>query len=178
MESRWSGVSVSLSEAGGHSERSEGGSDSVEGIGRSERRKSGLSDEIAVDEGIPQKGVEEVGDGHLPRKKEGPNETGKDVESQRGTFSRTGAVVPRRRSTTRKKGSPHERWMVKSPGPKRAMSSSSLAGLRGNEESEREGDPSGRGEERTVGLEISEADEELARRRHDWLVAWCLVRPA
>ena len=68
--------------------------------------------------------------------------------------------------------------MVKSPGPKRAMSSSSLAGLRGNEESEREGDPSGRGEERTVGLEISEADEEQARRRHDWLVAWCLVRPA
>jgi hypothetical protein len=53
--------------------------------------------------------------------------------------------------------------MVKSPGPKRAMSSSSLAGLRGNEESEREGDPSGRGEERTVGLEISEADEEAAR---------------
>ena len=33
-----------------------------------------------------------VGDGHLPRKKEGPNETGKNVESQRGTFSRTGAV--------------------------------------------------------------------------------------
>jgi len=30
--------------------------------------------------------------------------------------------------------------MVKSPGPKRAMSSSSLAGLRGNEESEREGE--------------------------------------
>jgi hypothetical protein len=68
--------------------------------------------------------------------------------------------------------------MVKSPGPKRAMSSSSLAGLRGNEESEREEDPSGRGEERTVGLEINEADEEGARRQHDWLVAWCLVRPA
>jgi hypothetical protein len=47
---------------------------------------------VIGEEGIPQKGVEEVGDGHLPRKKEGPNETGKDVESQRGTFSRTGAV--------------------------------------------------------------------------------------
>ena len=35
---------------------------------------------------------EEVGDGHLPRKKEGPDETGKDVESQRGSFSRTRAV--------------------------------------------------------------------------------------
>ena len=58
------------------------------------------------------------------------------------------------------------------------MSSSSLAGLRGDEESEREGDPSGRGEERTVGLEINEADEEGTRRRHDWFVAWCLVRPA
>ena len=68
--------------------------------------------------------------------------------------------------------------MVKSPGPKRAMSSLSLAGLRGNEELEREGDPSGRGEERTVGLEISEADKEGARHRQDWLVAWCLVRPA
>ena len=150
-----------ISVGSGRTQQSEGGSDSVEGIGRSERRKSGLSDEIAVDEvlqlfgglhggagptlsqetlrpanelgfgrcgtarvgrrpgacsdedmregpsggengggksavigeeGIPQKGVEEVGDGHLPRKKEGPNETGKDVESQRGTFSRTGAV--------------------------------------------------------------------------------------
>ena len=81
-------------------------------------------------------------------------------------------MMPRRRSTIRKKGSPHERWMVKSPEPKSAMSSSSLAGLRGGAESEREG------EERTVGLEISEADEEGTRRRHDWFVAWCLVRPA
>jgi hypothetical protein len=47
---------------------------------------------VISEEGIPQKGVEEVGDGHLPRKKEGPDETGKDVESHRGTFSRTGAV--------------------------------------------------------------------------------------
>ncbi len=47
---------------------------------------------VIGEEGIPQKGVEEVGDGHLPRKKEGPDETGRDVESQRGTFSRTGAV--------------------------------------------------------------------------------------
>jgi hypothetical protein len=36
---------------------------------------------VIGEEGIPQKGVEEVGDGHLPRKKEGPDETGKDVES-------------------------------------------------------------------------------------------------
>ncbi len=43
MESRWSGVSVSLSEAGGHSE-------ARVDLTRSERRKSGLSDEIAVDE--------------------------------------------------------------------------------------------------------------------------------
>jgi hypothetical protein len=145
----------------GRTQRSEGGSDSVEGIGRSERRKSSLSDYIAVDEvlqlfgglhggagptlpketlhpanelgfgrggtarvgrgasacsnkdmregpsggengggkfvviseeGIPQKGVEKVGDGHLPRKKEGPDETGKDVESQRGSFNRAGTV--------------------------------------------------------------------------------------
>ena len=47
---------------------------------------------VIGEEGIPQKGVEEVGDGHLPRKKEGPDETGKDVESQRGSFSRTGTV--------------------------------------------------------------------------------------
>ena len=29
---------------------------------------------------------------YLPRKKEGPDETGKDVESQRGSFSRAGTV--------------------------------------------------------------------------------------
>ncbi len=34
----------------GRTQRSEGGSDSVEGIGRGERRKSSLSDEIAVNE--------------------------------------------------------------------------------------------------------------------------------
>ncbi len=34
----------------GRTQRSEGGSYSVEGIERSERRKSSLSDEIAVDE--------------------------------------------------------------------------------------------------------------------------------
>ena len=36
----------------GRTQRSEGGSDSVEGIGRSERHKSSLSDEIAVDEAL------------------------------------------------------------------------------------------------------------------------------
>jgi hypothetical protein len=35
---------------GGRTQRSKGGSDSVEGIGRSERRKSSLSNEIAVNE--------------------------------------------------------------------------------------------------------------------------------
>ena len=54
---------------------------------------------VIGEEGIPQKRVEEVGDGHLPRKKEGPDETGKDVESQRGTFSRTGAVEVGRSDT-------------------------------------------------------------------------------
>jgi hypothetical protein len=68
--------------------------------------------------------------------------------------------------------------MVKSPGPKRAMSSSSLAGLRGGAESEREGDPSEKGGDRTVGLETRETDEEGASSRHDWFVAWCLIRPA
>ena len=63
-------------------------------------------------------------------------------------------IMPRRRSTTRKKGSPHQRWMVKSPGPKRAMSSSSLAGMRGGAESEREGDPSECGREGPVGQEM------------------------
>jgi hypothetical protein len=59
------------------------------------------------------------------------------------------------------------------------MSSSSLAGLRGGAESEREGDPSEKGGDRTVGLEIiNEAEEEGASSRHDWFVAWCLVRPA
>jgi hypothetical protein len=61
--------------------------------------------------------------------------------------------------------------MVKSPGPKRAMSSSSLAGLRGGPESEREGDPSGKGGDRTVGLETREVDKEGASSRHDWFVA-------
>jgi hypothetical protein len=64
------------------------------------------------------------------------------------------------------------------PRTQEAMSLSSLAGLRGGEESEREGDPSGRGGKRTVGLEISEADEEGTKCRHDWFVALCLVRPA
>ena len=45
-------------------QQSEGGSDSVEGIGRGEWRKSSLSDEIAVD----------------------------DVEGQRGSFGRAGTV--------------------------------------------------------------------------------------
>ncbi len=39
-----------ISVGSGRTQRSEGGSDGVEGIERSERRKSGLSDEIAVDE--------------------------------------------------------------------------------------------------------------------------------
>ena len=43
-------------------------------------------------EGIPQREVEEVGDRHLPRKKDGPDETGKDVEGQRGSFGRAGTV--------------------------------------------------------------------------------------
>ena len=68
--------------------------------------------------------------------------------------------------------------MVKSPGPKRAMSSSSLAGLRGGAESEREEDPSGKGGDRTLGLETREADEEGASSRHDWFVAWCLMTGA
>jgi hypothetical protein len=34
----------------GRTQQSKGGSDSVEGIGRNERRKSSLSDKIAVDE--------------------------------------------------------------------------------------------------------------------------------
>ena len=59
--------------------------------------------------------------------------------------------------------------MAKSPGPKRAMSSSSLAGLKGGAESEREGDPSESGGERPMGPEMS--------ARQAWFVAWCLVRP-
>jgi hypothetical protein len=110
------------------------------------------------------------------RKKKAPTRPGRMLKAREAASAeqeRLRLMMPKRRSTAKKKGSPHERWMVKSPGPKRAISSSSLAGQRGNEESEREGDPSGRGEKRTVGLEISEADEEGARRRHDWLVAWC-----
>ena len=38
-------------------------------------------------------------------------------------------LIPKRRSTTRKKGSPQVRWTVKSPGSKRAISSSSLTEL-------------------------------------------------
>ncbi len=38
-------------------------------------------------------------------------------------------MIPKRRSTTRKKGSPQARWTVKSPGPKSAISSSSLTEL-------------------------------------------------
>jgi hypothetical protein len=47
---------------------------------------------IVGEEGIPQKEVEEVGDRHLPRKKDGPDETGKDIEGQRGSFGRAGTV--------------------------------------------------------------------------------------
>jgi hypothetical protein len=47
---------------------------------------------VIGEEGIPQKEVEEVGDMHLPRKKDGPDETGKDVEGQRGSFGRAGTV--------------------------------------------------------------------------------------
>ena len=47
---------------------------------------------VVGEEGIPQKEVEEVGDGYLPSKKDGPDETGKDVEIQRGSFSRAGTV--------------------------------------------------------------------------------------
>ena len=47
---------------------------------------------IVGEEGIPQKEVEEVGDRHLPREKDGPDETGKDVEGQRGSFGRAGTV--------------------------------------------------------------------------------------
>ena len=40
----------------------------------------------------PQKEVEEVGGWHLPRKKDGPDEIGRDVEGQRCSFSRAGAI--------------------------------------------------------------------------------------
>jgi hypothetical protein len=136
---------------------------------------------VIGEEGIAQKGFKEVGDGIFRERKKAPTRPGRMLKAREAASAeqeRLRLMMPRRRSTTRKIGSPHERWMVKSPGPKKAMSSSSLVGLRGDEESEREGDSSGKGEERTVGLEINEADEEGARRRHDWFVAWCLVRPA
>ena len=38
-------------------------------------------------------------------------------------------MIAKRRSKTRKKGSPQARWTVKSTGPKRAISSSSLTEL-------------------------------------------------
>ena len=57
------------------------------------RGKNGSGETAIVgEEGIPQKEVEEVGDRHLPRKKDGPDETGKDVEGQRGSFGRAGTV--------------------------------------------------------------------------------------
>ncbi len=49
IESRWSGVSVPFF-GGGRTQQIKGGSDSVEGIGRSGRRKFSLSNEIAVNE--------------------------------------------------------------------------------------------------------------------------------
>jgi hypothetical protein len=139
------------------------------------RGKNGSGETAIVgEEGIPQKEVEEVGDRHLPRKKDGPTRPGRMLKAREAAsaeLERLRLMMPRRRSTTRKKGSPHARWMVKSPGPKRAMSSSSLAGLRGGPESEREGDPSGEGGDRTVGLETREVDKEGASSRHDWFVA-------
>ncbi len=136
----------------------------------------------SVKRGSRRKELRRSGMGIFRENKKAPTRPGRMLKAREAASAEQERLrlmmMPRRRSTTRKKGSPHERWMVKSPGPKRTMSSSSLAGLRGNEESEREEDPSGRGEERTVGLEINEADEEGARRQHDWLVAWCLVRPA
>ena len=84
--------------------------------------------------------------GIFRERKKAPTRPGRMLKAREAPSAeqeRLRLIMPRRRSTTRKKGSPHERLMVKSPGPKRAMSSSSLAGLRGNEESEREGDPSG-----------------------------------
>ena len=148
---------------------------------RAEARMAAGNPRSSAKRGSRRKELRRSGMGIFRERKKAPTRPGRMLKAREAPSAeqeRLRLIMPRRRSTTRKKGSPHERWMVKSPGQKRAMSSSSLAGLRGNEESEREGDPSGRGEERTVGLEISEADEELARRRHDWLVAWCLVRPA
>ena len=56
-------------------------------------KNGGRESAIVGEEGIPQKGVdEEVGDWHLPRKKDGPDETGKDVEGQRGSIGRAGTV--------------------------------------------------------------------------------------
>ena len=55
-------------------------------------KNGGRESAIVGEEGIPQKGVEEVGDWHLSRKKNGPDETGKDVEGQRGSSGRAGTV--------------------------------------------------------------------------------------
>jgi hypothetical protein len=60
--------------------------------GPSEGENCGGKSTIVGEKDIPQKEVENVGDRHLPRKKGGPEESGKDVESQRGSFSRAGTV--------------------------------------------------------------------------------------
>ena len=60
--------------------------------GPSGGENGGRESTIVGEERIPQKEVEEVRDGHLPGEKDGPDETGKDVEGQRGGFSRAGAV--------------------------------------------------------------------------------------
>ena len=60
--------------------------------GPSGGKNGGREFAIVGEERIPQKEVEEVRDRHLPGKKDGPDKTGKDVECQRGGFSRAGAV--------------------------------------------------------------------------------------
>jgi hypothetical protein len=61
-------------------------------VGPSGGEDGGREPAIIGEARIPQKKVEKVRDRHLPRKKDGPDETGKYVERQRGGFSRTGAV--------------------------------------------------------------------------------------
>jgi hypothetical protein len=62
---------------------------------------------------VAQKAImEKVGDRHLPREKVGPDKPRQDVEGKGGPFAeleRLRLMIPKSRSTTRKKGSPQTR---------------------------------------------------------------------
>ena len=60
-----------------------------------------------------QKAIQKVGDRHLPKEEVGTDEPGQDVEGEReapsAELERLRLMIPKSRSTTRKKGSPQAR---------------------------------------------------------------------